>query len=429
MVGNLLRSPRRRSMAVAAFGTVVEWYDFSLFFYVSTYLAVAFYAPYEGSFLLSLATGAVGFLFRPLGAMVFGHIGDRLGRRQALVISAGLMAISMFGIALMPTHEVMGGWAAAGVVLLRCLAGFSVGAEYTGIMVYLMESARDDRRGFAASWAAANSEVGGLLAVGLSAGLAAVLSPENMQGWGWRLLFIIGGLLAAAMIPLRRLMVETDSFNEQQEKKQPASPLIEVLRTHPRAVLVAFLISTVGSATYFLNITYVPSYLDEATDFDTSESLFLGALAAVVVIAVTPFVGLAADRYGRRICFVLIGLLAVGGAIPAYLLFQGASTQLALIGIAVLAIPAAGWSAVAASAVPEQFSASGRFSGMAIGYNLAVALFGGFSPMIVTWLMDSTGNPLAPAYYAAILCALAGIPAIMLMRERARVPLGVIDGN
>lgn len=419
-------------MTVAAFGTVVEWYDFSIFFYVSTYLAVAFYADYEGSFLLALATGAVGFLFRPLGAMVFGHLGDRIGRRDTLVISATLMAVSMFGIALMPTHEQIGVWAAVGVIALRCLAGFSVGAEYTGIMVFLMESARQKRRGLAASWAAANSEVGALLAVGLSAWLAHILAPDAMQAWGWRVMFVIGGVLAAIMIPLRKHMVETETFTERiepdtDEKAGQQSPLVQVLRSHPKAVLIAFLVSTVGSATYFLNITYVPSYLETVAEYDASRSLLFGTVAAGVAIVVTPFIGLAADKFGRRPAFIVLLGVAVIGSLPAYLLLNGATSTQALMGVMLLAIPAAGWSAVAASAVPEQFTSIGRFSGMAIGYNIAVAVFGGFSPLIASWLTDATSNNLAPAYYAAAVCAVAGIPAVVMLRDMAGVSQKRID--
>ncbi|HCT13539.1 MAG TPA: MFS transporter, partial [Corynebacterium nuruki] len=153
-------------MAVAAFGTVVEWYDFSVFFYVSSSLATTFFGGDEGSLLLTLALGAAGFVFRPVGAMVFGHLGDRIGRRASLIVSASLMAAALAGIAVMPGSDTVGVWGGVGVLVLRCLAGFAVGAEYTGIMVYLAETARDGRRGLAASWAAANSEIGSLLAVG-----------------------------------------------------------------------------------------------------------------------------------------------------------------------------------------------------------------------------------------------------------------------
>lgn len=429
---------RRRSMLVAAFGTVVEWYDFSIYFYVATVLTTEFFGDRDDSLLLTLGVGAAGFLFRPLGAMVFGHLGDRAGRRTALIVSAVLMAVAMIGTAALPGYDEIGIWAGVAMVALRCLAGFSVGAEYTGIMVFLMESAGPRRRGFAASWAAANSEVGALLAVGLAAALAGTLSPEAMQDWGWRVLFVVGGLLAAVMVPLRRWMVETETFERMQEEgsaehelaavARERSPLLVVLQEQPRAVLLAFLISTIGSVSYFLNITYVPTYLEEVAEVDTSGSLLLGTVAAVVAIVVTPVIGLASDRWGRRPALVLLVLTFALTTVAAYAVLSTGSTSVALVGTAFLAVPAAGWSAVAAAMVPEQFTAVGRFSGMAIGYNLATVLFGGLSPLVATWLISATGLSLAPALYATVIVVLAGVPVLLLSRDMARRPLSEVDG-
>ena len=424
---------RRRSMLVAAFGSVIEWYDFSIYFYVATILTREFFGDRTDSLILTLGVGAAGFLFRPLGAVVFGHIGDRTGRKAALVISAVLMAIAMLGTAVMPGYSVIGIWGGVGMVALRCLAGFSVGAEYTGIMVFLMESAGPGRRGFAASWAAANSEIGALLAVGIGALLANNLAPDAMQSWGWRVLFVVGGLLALVMIPLRRMMVETETVDRLEalapEIERPMarrSPLVAVLLEQPRAVLVAFLISTIGSVSYFLNITYVPTYLEDVSHLANAGSLALGTVAAVVAIVVTPFFGLASDRWGRTGSLGVLTVALALTTIPAYVLMsQG--TGSALAGAAFLAIPAAGWSAVAAAAVPEQFGALGRFSGMAIGYNIATVLFGGLSPLIATALIAATGVSLSASIYATAVVVVAGIPALLLMRNMARRPLDECD--
>ena len=425
---------RRRSMFVAAFGSVIEWYDFSIYFYVATILTREFFGNQTDSLILTLGVGAAGFLFRPLGAVVFGHIGDRTGRKAALVISAVLMAIAMLGTAALPGYTAVGIWGGVGMVLFRCLAGFSVGAEYTGIMVFLMESAGPGRRGFAASWAAANSEIGALLAVGIAAVLAGNLSADAMQAWGWRVLFVVGGLLALVMIPLRRMMVETDTV-ERTHHATPAagtptagrSPLVAVLRGQPRAVLIAFGISTIGSVSYFLNITYVPTYLEDVAHLANAGSLALGTIAAVVAIVVTPVIGLASDRWGRRVSLGLLTVVIVATTIPAYLLMSSGDSGLAVFGAAFLAIPAAGWSAVAAATVPEQFTAVGRFSGMAVGYNVATVLFGGLSPLIATGLIAGTGISLSPAIYATVVVVIAGLPVLLLMRDMAGRSLAEVD--
>ncbi|MDN6529021.1 MAG: MFS transporter [Brevibacterium sp.] len=430
---------RRRSMLVAAFGTIVEWYDFSIFFYVATILTTEFFGDRTDSLLLTLGVGAAGFLFRPLGAMVFGHLGDRVGRKSALVVSAVLMAVAMLGIAVMPTYEAIGIWAGVGMVFFRCLSGFSVGAEYTGIMVFLMESAGSKRRGLAASWAAANSEVGALLAVGSGAYLAATLSDEAMSSWGWRVLFVLGALLAALMIPLRRMMEETDTFKrlqqaekqQQREKRSPAkharSPLLIAFIQQPRAILVAFLISSIGSVSYFLNSTYVPTYIEEVSQVKNSGSLALGTIAAVVAIVITPLFGIASDRFGRKKTLAVLMAVFILTTIPAYALLADGNSGVAIFGVAFLAVPAAGWSAVAAAMVPEQFTGTSRFSGMAIGYNVATVLFGGLSPLIATALMSSTGLTLAPAIYATVIVVVAGVPTLFLARNMAGRPLAEVD--
>lgn len=414
---------RHLSMAIAATGTIIEWFDYSLFFYLATALSQTFYPNTPGSMFLVLLTGAAGFFFRPLGALVFGHIGDAYGRTIALVISTGLMALAMGGIAVMPGYATIGIWGGIFVLILRSLAGFSVGAEYTGIMVYLMESARPNRRGFTASLAAANSEVGALLAVGSAAVTTLLLGEHTFNEWGWRLPFALGAVLAAAMLPLRRYMVESpamDTVDEQNNlggEQDERSPLRFAFATQKRAMLVSFLISTVGSATYFLTITYLPTYIETVHSADTQEALNLGTIAALSAIVVTPFIGLLSDVIGRRWAFIATLIAVVTLAVPGYSFLASDSSMVVAVAVSVLAMPAAAWSAVAASAVPEQFAARGRYSGMALGYNIATVLFGGLTPAIVAWLIAATENPLSPAYYASIVTVLAGIPALVLMSD------------
>src|SRR5882724_10492992 len=413
----------RRSMIVAAAGTIIEWYDFSLYFYVAPVLTRVFFGGNENSLILTFGVFAAGFLFRPIGAVVFGHLGDKVGRKNTLVISAGLMAISMWGVAALPSEASIGVFAGIGLFVFRCLAGFAVGAEYTGILVFLLESAPAHRRGFVTSWAAANSEVGSLLAVGLATLLSANLSTPQLDSWGWRITFIVGGAVAAVMIPLRSLLEETVVFQRVKEQGEIVkSPVIDVLRRQPKAVLLAFLISTVGSVSYFLNISYVPTFLDSVVHLTQTGSLLLGTLAAAIIIAVTPVVGYVSDRVGRRPTMLVIGFVLVVSTVPFFAMLLGASTSVALVGTVALAVPAAAWSSVAAAAVPEQFAAVGRFCGMAIGYNLATTLFGGLSPLIATLLLEATGWQLAPAAYATVI-ALVALPMLFLMRETAGRPL------
>lgn len=404
-------------MAIAASGTIIEWFDFSLFFYVATALTHTFYPGQPDSLILVLATGAVGFLFRPLGAVVFGHLGDTRSRVDALVLSTVLMAIAMAGIALMPGYEAIGPWGGLGVLAMRALAGFSVGAEYTGIMVYLTESAAPHRRARAASWAAANSEVGALLAVGSSALIAYVAGEDALVNWAWRIPFALGAAMALAMLALRRSMIEPPEAVAGR-REETGQPVRHALSRQHRAIVISFLISTVGSATYFLTITYLPTYIETVHGGQVSTALGLGTIGALTAILVTPLVGWLTDAVGARRAFVATLLAVFALALPGYALLARPQTGLVAAGAIILAAPTAAWSAIAASAVPVQFGSVSRFSGMALGYNMATTIFGGLTPAAAAWLTRATGTPLAPAYYASVVALLAGIPAIALMREQ-----------
>ena len=197
------------SIAVAAFSTVVEWYDFTLYLYFATVLSRVFFGGGETALITTLATFAIAYLLRPLGGMVFGHIGDRFGRRRTILLSVAIMTIAMFGTALLPTHAQAGAVAGWLLFLLRCIMGFSVGGEYNAIVAYLLEGAPPNRRGLIASMASASSEIGGLFAVGVCLLTVNSMSSENLDSWGWRIPFLVGAVLAASVGIARTTMQES----------------------------------------------------------------------------------------------------------------------------------------------------------------------------------------------------------------------------
>src|SRR3954470_2617461 len=216
----------RRSMTIAAFSTVVEWYDFTLYLYFATVLARVFLGGGEASLATTLAGFAVAYLLRPLGAIVFGHIGDRFGRSRMMLASMALMSGAMLATALLPTTAVAGPAAGWALLALRCVMGFSVGGEYTGVVAYLLEGAAPGRRGLVTSCASAASEVGGLFAVGVSAVTVHALAPAALEAWGWRIPFLVGAALASTVWIARRSMAESPDFERQcAQNSAPASPL------------------------------------------------------------------------------------------------------------------------------------------------------------------------------------------------------------
>lgn len=408
-----------RSLAVAAFSTVVEWYDFTLYLYFATVLARVFFGGGEGSLLATLGGFAVAYVMRPVGAVVFGHVGDRRGRRPMLLLSMMVMSAAMLATALLPTHAQVGPAAAWLLIGLRCVMGFSVGGEYTGVIAYLLEGARPGRRGLIASLAAASSEVGALLAVAVAALTVSMTSEAELQSWGWRIPFFVGAALAGAVWLARRAMDESPDFERLREAGALAArPLAHAVSRQRAALARAFAVSALGSITYYVGITYVPAFLAAAGTMDEEGALWLSTAAAVAVILVTPLVGLLADRIGRKP--TLIALAVLSAALPATLfaLMAGASAAGALLGAVVLALVAGGVSAVGAIATGEQFTEESRASGLGLGYTLATVLFGGLTPWAAQWLVDRTGTAEVPGFMIAAV-ALAVLPVFATMRETA----------
>jgi MHS family proline/betaine transporter-like MFS transporter len=407
------------SLAIAAFSTIVEWYDFTLYLYFATVLARVFYGGGKGSLLATLGGFAIAYLMRPLGAIVFGHVGDRHGRRHMLLISVGLMTAAMLATSLLPTRSAIGPMAGWLLFALRCVMGFSVGGEYTGVVAYLLEGARRDRRGLIASSASAASEIGALLAVGLSALTANLMSDADLDAWGWRIPFLFGAALAGSVWFARSAMHESPEFERQRaEGSIPAEPLRFALTHHFGGIVRAFSISALGSITYYVGITYVPAFLSSAGSLSERVALWLSTIAAVIVILVTPLVGLWSDRIGRRP--VLMGLALLSAALPTtmFALMASGSQAQALFGAVALAAVAGGVSAVGAIATAEQFPGEGRVTGLALGATMATAIFGGLTPWVAQLLVEQTHWTMAPGAMIAVV-ALAVLPVFFLMRETA----------
>jgi MHS family proline/betaine transporter-like MFS transporter len=408
-----------RSLGVAAFSTIVEWYDFTLYLYFATVLSRVFYGGGRGSLLLTLGGFAIAYLMRPLGALFFGHIGDRRGRRKMMLMSVAMMTAAMVVTALLPTRAAIGPAAGWLLLVLRCVMGFSVGGEYTGVVAYLLEGSRPGRRGLITSSASAASEVGALLAVGVSALTVSLTNAAQLGDWGWRIPFFVGAALAGSVWIARSTMHESPEFRRQQkENAVPAEPLRYALKHHRGGIVRGFSISALGSITYYVGITYVPAFLTSAGELPERTALWLSTIAAVVVILVTPLIGWWSDRIGRRP--VLLVLCAASAILPATMFASMASgsQSRALLGAVVLAGVAGGVSAVGAVATAEQFHGEGRITGLALGATMATAIFGGLTPWVAQWLVERTGWHTAPGAMIAVV-ALCVLPVFLGLRETA----------
>jgi MHS family proline/betaine transporter-like MFS transporter len=408
-----------RSLAVAAFSTIVEWYDFTLYLYFATVLARVFYGGGRGSLLLTLGGFAIAYLMRPLGAVVFSHIGDKYGRRRMLLMSVALMTAAMLATALLPTRATAGPAAGWLLLALRCVMGFSVGGEYTGVVAYLLEGAPIRRRGLITSSASAASEVGALLAVGVSALTVSLASAADLDRWGWRIPFFVGAALAASVWIARSTMHESPEFQRQRDEGTvPQVPLRHALANHRSGIARGFAISALGSITYYVGITYVPAFLTSAGSLSESEALGLSTIAAVAVIAVTPLTGALSDRIGRKPVLVALCLGSAALPITMFSLMASSVHGQALAGAVVLAMLAGAVSAVGAVATAEQFPGEGRITGLALGATMATAIFGGLTPYAAQLLVERTGWSTAPGIMIALV-ALCVLPVMLGLRESA----------
>ena len=410
----------RASIAVAAFSTVVEWYDFTLYLYFATVVSRVFFGGGATAALsTTLGAFAIAYLLRPLGGLVFGHIGDRFGRRRTMLLSVALMTTTMLGTALLPTHAQVGAAAGWLLFLLRCVMGFSVGGEYIAVVAYLLEGAPHNKRGLITSLASGASEIGGLFAVGVSLLTVNLMSAASLDSWGWRIPFLVGAALAASVWIARTTMQESPEFERQQASGTvPKSPLLHALANQRPGILRAFAISALGSITYYVGITYVPTFLISAGKLDESDSLRLSTAAAIAVILVTPFAGTLSDRLGRKPVLIFLSFCSAILPIALFYLMASGSPSYALFGAVALACVAGAVSAVGAITTAEQFPGEGRISGLALGATTATAIFGGLTPFVAQVLTDRTGWALVPGAMIAVVAVLV-LPILITLPETA----------
>jgi len=393
----------RQSMVVAGLSTVVEWYDFTLYLYFSTVLARVFFGTGPQSMTETLGGFAIAYLMRPIGALVFGHFGDRLGRRVPMLGSMALMTTAMLATAMLPTYAEIGPLAGVLLIALRCLMSFSVGGEYTGVVAYLMEGAKDSRRGLITSCASAASEIGALLAAGAAALTIWAVSEDALVAWGWRLPFLFGAALAGLVLITRATLEETPEFQRQRDAGTvPENPIRQTLTKHRSAIARGFAISALGSITYYVGITYVPAFLDATGTMPEMRALSISVLAALTVILVTPIMGLASDCYGRRPMLLVLALFAMLLPTAMFTLMAGGGA-VTLFGAVVLAALGGAVSAVGAVTTAEQFPGEGRLSGLALGATTATAIFGGLTPLAAHLLVTKSGWPAAPGAMIAFV--------------------------
>ncbi|MEN9951079.1 MAG: Proline/betaine transporter [Bacteroidota bacterium] len=404
---------------VGLVGNVMEWYDFAVYGFFAATIGKLFF-PSDNpvvSLIASFGTFAAGFLVRPLGGLVFGRIGDMVGRHRAMYLSVVTMAVPTLLMGLLPTYATIGIWAPILLVLTRLIQGLSVGGEYTSSLVYMVEQAPNGKRAFSAMWGSWGATLGTLLGSAVGFSVASILTQEEMVSWGWRLSFIMGGFVAMLGLWLRR------GHEEEHPVSQSKAPQKDIFTKHRWAVMRVALLNIGNAVAFYTIFVYAVSFLEQVVHFSDQKALRNNSIAMAFILLVMPLSAKMADRYGRKNVLLVGFLMLTLSAIPLFhVIAQGIrwvtiSCHLALsLGLGIVS------GAIAAANV-ELMPRDIRCTGLAFSYNLSVGVFGGLTPLVITWLTEYLNNPSAPGYWVAGASLISLLTLLFSVKETQNNPL------
>ncbi|WP_033196264.1 MFS transporter [Streptomyces xiaopingdaonensis] len=418
------RPANPRVVAAGAVGSIVEYFDFGVYGYVATILATHFFVSGDDTagLLATLATFAVAFALRPVGGVVFGHIGDRYGRKNALAATVVLMAGASGLIGVLPTYAAIGVGATAVLVLARCLQGIAAGGELGGAASFVAEHSPPERRGLYCSTTQTGALVGALLAALCVSLLNSTLGAGAMEDWGWRVPFLIAIPLGVVGLLIRAKLSDTPSFKEAEEAgetgkagEQARAPFAEALRTHRGPLLLCVGLSILLFSAYYVFYVYTNIHLQTVVGLSANVAFWSTSATLAVSAACMPLFGALSDRVGRRPVLIGASVAAILLPLPGFMLFE-AGTGWAVLSHIVMGLIDSALMGVALSTFAEMFPTRIRYTGIALGFNLGSAVAGGTSPYLCTWLVDVTGSALAPAWFV-IATALITLVAAVKLKE------------
>jgi MHS family proline/betaine transporter-like MFS transporter len=406
-------------------GNFVEWFDYAVYGYLAVTITAVFFPesdPQTG-LMLTFALFAISFLVRPIGGFIWGHLGDRIGRRTALSWSILLMSMETFCIALIPSYAAIGIWAPLTLLALRLVQGFSASGEYAGASAFLVEYAPANRRGLFAAVVPASTAAGLLLGSLIAALLTGLLDAQQMSDWGWRLPFLLAAPMGLIGRYIRTKLEDTPVFRELAAEDQAVkAPVTDLFTKHWRSLLVACGAVLLNAVGFYVILSYMPTYLSQEIGLDATLSYVATTVALLTYIGFIFLTGMLSDRLGRKKVLISASILFIVLTIPAFsLLGTGNFLVIVLVQILLGALLTLN-DGTLPSFLAEMFPTKVRYTGFAVSFNLSNAIFGGTAPLVATWLIATSGSDLAPGWYLMAAAAVS-LVAVSLAAETSRQPL------
>ncbi|MEE4544465.1 MFS transporter [Streptomyces sp. V4-01] len=429
----------RLAVGAAALGNTMEWFDFGVYAYLAGTLGKVFFPSGSSStqVVSTFATFAAAFLVRPLGGLVFGPLGDRIGRQKVLAVTMIMMAASTLAVGLLPTYAAVGLLAPLLLLLCRLVQGFSTGGEYAGATTYIAEYAPDRRRGFLGSWLDFGTFVGYSLGSGLVTVLTLTTGADGLERWAWRIPFLVAGPLGVIGLYMRLKLEDTPAFKDEvaqaaraeagggpveEARQSGGGRLKEIFTGHWQAILICMGLVLLYNVTNYMVTSYLPTYMTSTLDFgDTTAQVLVLATMLLVVLTIT-LVGRTSDRWGRRPVFMSGSIALIALSVPAFLLIRQGGIALPAVGCAILGLLLVTFAGTSAATLPALFPTRIRYGALSIAFNISVSLFGGTTPLFASALVDLTGDDMVPAYYLMV-AGLVGFVSTLFLHETAGRPL------
>ena len=415
----------RKVVLSGIIGNALEWYDYALYGHFAAIISVLYF-PSDNVYVSMVSTFGVfaaGFLMRPIGAMFFGFIGDRYGRRTALSLAILMMAIPTGCIGILPTHAQIGIWAPILLTVIRLLQGLSLGGEFSGAITFVAEHAPQNKRGFAASSAIFSAAVGVLLGSLVATAVAQTVSPEFLKSWGWRIPFVIGLMIGLVGMYIRTQLDESPHYEEAKAKgKLSKTPLRTAFKQYPMEMLQAMGIYLTVTVSFYTLAVFFNTFTTKILHYSEKDSLLMNMCALLVLVTTIPFSGYYCDKIGRKPILVAGAAAFVLFAYPIFAMLTGGGFIHALIAQMLFALIVGIFTAPIPAILVELFPTSVRYSGMSLAYNISATVFGGTTPIVGTWLVQETGNNNAVAFYL-IACAVVTLFTLCFFKDRYKAKL------